>query len=295
MTQQIRSFCVYSTGDVSSLANYNNNFSKVLYRDCQGTEALTRGFVPLGDDDQVILSMQDFDFGYIKTMTKTVPTSEINIHFNELKAQKEQAGVTLDKEAKAALKTAVYQKLITQAFPKRSGVYFFLDKRSKLLYIGATATSQVENIITLLSNTIPDFNPRPVITPINPSDALTGFVHGLNSEFDELFISGNKVTLEDSGAAKIQWDEDSTVAQNAIKKLLDEGKYVTSCNFKREDDTLEFKLDEYLHFSGLKFAKGYFDGEDASQHTDLLLLANSICDLFVDVTNLMKGEEVTEE
>lgn len=158
---------------------------------------------------------------------KLMPNSIVNQALEDEIALKEQElNRPLKKAEKQALKTALINKMLSQAFATRRELFLWVNSRYGFAAVSATSAKRAENAITILRKALgsfpaKSFQPRCVI-----EDRLTSFV--VTNELPECFKLGGDAVLKatDDSGSSVRVSKDNLTSDEVIAHIK-AGKVVT--------------------------------------------------------------------
>ena len=153
---------------------------------------------------------------------KLLPSSIVNqALLDEIELKEQELNRSLKKSEKAALKTALLNKMMAQAFATRRELVIWVNSRYGFVGVSASSAKRAESALTILRKALggsfpaKSFNPRCVV-----DDRLTNFLY--KNDLPENFSLGNDAVLksnDDTGATVRVSKEDLTTEEvlNHIK------------------------------------------------------------------------------
>jgi recombination associated protein RdgC len=234
--------------------------------------------------------------------TKAVPGSVVRE-----KAQEEAdhieatTGRKPGKKETKALREDALLALLPQAFPRRMGVWVWIDLANGLLVTDASSQGKQDELVTALVNAFNDLSLTLLQTAVTPQTAMTGWLAAPVSEEDEGGAPGG-FAVERECELKSGDEEKSVVkftrhnlATDEVRKHIVEGKLPTRLAMSWEG-RIGFVLTESMQLKRLAFLEGVFDDRaDDSEggfDTDVALSTGELGKLIPELIEALGGEIV---
>ena len=270
------------------------------FRPCMAQEVATLGFAPIFGKNSEAYTFSNAGNYFFKIVeeNKLLPASVIK---NELEAEIENKESELKRELrkneKQALKTAITNKLLAQAFASRRELLIYLNVDKGFVAVSASSAKRCERALAMLREaftTFPAkcFQPRCVI-----EDRMTSWI--LNTELPKSFVLGNDATLkstdDEGGTVKVSKED---LSSEEIAVHLNAGKVVTDLQLIY-DDTLILVLASDLSLKRMRPEDQYLEknlpekSEDAisDMAAHLCLQGDVLTNLISTITEIFDCEK----
>ena len=232
---------------------------KAKFTPCQAQEVATIGFAPLfGPHTPYHFSTGPHFFFKLTEESKLLPSSVVKANLQELTDAKEiELKRQLQKSEKEALKAAVTNKLLAQAFATRRDFLIWCNTDKNIVGISVTSAKRAERALALLREAFSTF-PAKLLTPrCLVDERITTWL--TQNTLPEKFKYGSETTLkskdEDGGVIRAS-KEDLTSEEIAVH--LQAGKVATEIGLNFED-SIEFTLTQEIALKKIKLADIYVE------------------------------------
>lgn len=214
--------------------------SEKAYRPCMAQEVSTLGFAPIFGKSAKAFTFSNAHNHFFKIVeeNKLLPASVIK---NELDEEIENKEIALKRELrkneKQALKTAVVNKLLAQAFSARRELLICVNSEKGYVAVSVSSAKRAERAIAMLReafSTFPAkcFQPRCVV-----EDRMTSWIS--NNDLPNVFTLGNDATLkstdDEGGTVKVSKED---LSSDEIAVHIKAGKVITDLQLIFEDTVM---------------------------------------------------------
>ncbi|HIX57778.1 MAG TPA: recombination-associated protein RdgC [Candidatus Anaerobiospirillum pullistercoris] len=207
----------------------NEKIAAEQFKPTTQKEMSSCGFSPVfgRHTDAFVFSHDQNHFLRFTEENKLLPSSIVNQALaDEIDIREQELNRALKKSEKQALKTALIDKMMAQAFTTRRELFMWINTRYGFVAVSASSAKRAENAITILRKaltTFPakSFQPRCVV-----EDRLTSFV--ATKELPESFELGFDAVLksnDDTGSTVRVSKDDLT--SNEVVSHIKAGKVIT--------------------------------------------------------------------
>jgi len=191
--------------------------------------------------------------------------------------------------------------LLPQAFPRRMGVWVWIDLTNGLLVTDASSQGKLDELVTALVNVFNDLSLTLLQTAVTPQTAMTQWLSAPVSDEDEGGAPGG-FAVERECELKSGDEEKSVVkftrhnlAIDEVRKHIAEGKLPTRLAMSWEG-RIGFVLTESLQLKKLAFLEGVFDeradDSESGFDTDVALATGELKQLIPELVQALGGEIV---
>ena len=274
---------------------------KAKFKPCDAQQLATIGFAPLfvyddnGEEKPVYhFSTGNDHFFKLVEEAKLLPSSVVKAELDGLTRQKElELKKVLTKEQKAALKAAVVNKLLAQAFATRREILVWVNTENSFVGINVTSAKRAEKALAMLREAFATF-PAKLLTPkCLVDERMTSWLKE-NVKLPEHLKFGQETTLkskdEDGGVIRASKED---LTSDEISVHLEAGKVVTELSLNFNDD-VNFNLTSDLALKKIKLDDIYLeknlpeksDNEIADAQALLVIQAdilNQLCDYILEI------------
>ena len=214
--------------------------SEKAFRPCMAQEVSTLGFAPIFGKNAKAFTFSNAHNHFFKIVeeNKLLPASVIK---NELDEEIENKEIALKRELrkneKQALKTAVVNKLLAQAFSARRELLICVNSEKGYVAVSVSSAKRAERAIAMLIeafSTFPAkcFQPRCVV-----EDRMTAWIS--NNDLPNVFTLGNDATLkstdDEGGTVKVSKED---LSSDEIAVHINAGKVITDLQLIFEDTVM---------------------------------------------------------
>jgi len=234
--------------------------------------------------------------------TKAVPGSVVREKADEEAEHIEAAtGRKPGKKQMKELREDALLSLLPQAFPRRMGVWVWIDLANGLLVTDASSQGKLDELVTALVNAFNDLSLTLLQTAVTPQTAMTSWLSAPVSDEDKGGAPGG-FSVERECELKSGDEEKSVVkftrhnlATDEVRKHIVEGKLPTRLAMSWEG-RIGFVLTESMQLKKLAFLEGVFDDRAADGEsgfdTDVALSTGELNKLIPELIEALGGEIV---
>jgi recombination associated protein RdgC len=231
--------------------------------------------------------------------TKAVPGSVVREKADEEAEHIEATtGRKPGKKQMKELREDALLSLLPQAFPRRMGVWVWIDLANGLLVTDASSQGKLDELVTALVNAFNDLSLTLLQTAVTPQTAMTQWLATTEPEADwpEGFNVERECELksadEEKSAVKFTRHH---LLTDEVRKHLAEGKLPTRLALSWEG-RIGFTLTESMQLKKLAFLEGVFDDrpndDESGFDTDVALATGELDKLIPAVIDALGGEIV---
>ncbi len=227
-----------------------------------------------------------------KILPASVIREKLDAKVKQIEAQEDRRVYRKEKDT---LKEEILFDCLPQAFTKKTRTYAYIDYKSQMLVVDASAHGRAEELMKLLRDSLGSLPVVPAQVSESPAVVMTSWLRGekmpLNLEL------GEKARLQEQreGGARVNVDNQDLLADE-IESTLNAGKQAVALELNF-DKQVTCRLHDDLAFKSLKFdesiiteAKDSVDGDAKLLHyADLALMADVIRRLFATVSDAFGG------
>lgn len=281
-------------------------FEDFKYTPCSKSTAKGFGWVPpIPETTNLIHYAENNLYLTAKLEEKILPTCAINEALKEAIEEKELAEKrVIKKEEKAVLKSALYQKLLAQAFSKKTIFKMVVLRDHGLIVIDTSSDKKAEELLSLLRKTLGSLPVTPLVSNKPLPKILTNWVR--DQALPVGFTLGEEAELDsiNEGGGIIRCKEQDLSA-DVVKECIKSDKLVNKLALNYQDEIF-FIIDAGLHLkrlvfsSQLKYANDDIDSEDkvARFDADIRLMCDALLRLivaFAETFDVEIGYQVAEK
>ncbi|MGR5465359.1 recombination-associated protein RdgC, partial [Photobacterium damselae] len=195
--------------DVFEVEDLQALFEDFKYTPCSKSTAKSFGWVsPIPETTNLIHYAENNLYLTAKLEEKILPTCVINEALKEAVAEKElKEERALKKEEKSVLKSALYQKLLAQAFSKKTIFKMVVLRTYGLIVIDTASDKKAEDLLSLLRKTLGSLPAIPLVANKPLPTVLTswvreqvlpaGFALGEEAELDSINEGGGIIRCKE--------------------------------------------------------------------------------------------------
>lgn len=221
--------------------------SKVKFKPVAPSEMSSSGFAPIYGRASDLYTFTNAGCCFLKILEakKLLPSTIVNQAVaEEIEIRENQLKRPLKKDEKSAIKTAILQKMISQAFVSRKESYVWINYDKGLVATSASSASAAESAIALVREAFGTFPAKPLSPKVSVEGTLSEFVR-TNDLPNNLTLGFNAVlkSIGDEGAT-VRISRDDLTSDEVINHL-DAGKEVTELQLFLESE-LSFMLSNDL-------------------------------------------------
>lgn len=264
---------------------------------CTGLDKQRRGWVSCRGDDRLIHVTEQQVLFALGVEQKLLPVSIINRFAKERAADIEaQQGYKMGRKALKELKEMVEEELLPKAFALQRTTYAWLDLARGWLIIDAASPSRAEEVLDVLSKTIPNVPFKLAHTQVSPVLAMTNWL--LSEQTPTGFTIDRELELrstEDSRAT-VRY-ANHALEGGEIQGHIAAGKQATRLGLTWQDK-VSFVLTETLHIKKIVFldilkeqASSMSDNVDELFELDFALMVGELAQMITDLVGALGGEE----
>ncbi|EHR40132.1 recombination-associated protein RdgC [Alishewanella jeotgali] len=268
----------------TDLAALEQAFAEFKFSPCSGQEAVRTGFsYPLhASIKQFCHQQQQRWFFAIKRQEKVLPAAVINEELApKLEAAEQEAGRTLSRKEKQALKEDLIQSLLPRAFSRSTLTHGYYDAEQQWLVINTGSASKAEDVLALLRKALGSLPALPWLDNHKLNQHLQLWLQ--HQQLPGQFQPGTEVELKapDEEGAKVRFSN-HLLSTDEVQTHL-EDKLVTRISLQQPDGFRLTVTDDagikQLQYSELLLEQNDELGWDdlaARLDADLLLMADSL-------------------
>ncbi len=238
-------------------------------QDCGALELSRTGWVsPFGPDEEALLHVLD-DAAYLTlgVSEKLLPAGVVHQAVGERVQQIEQReGRPVQRKERLALKDAVLQELLPQAFVQTRQVQAIMDFRNHRLLVDSASNKQAERVCDALRHVLGSFPVRPVADQASHLETLSQWLrHG---QCEPGFQLGEECDLRESEQGAVVRCRKLELPSEEVNRLLDQGMVAEKLALQW-DERLEFVLQNGLVIRRLRFTDQVTEQLDDFEGADL--------------------------
>ncbi|MGH1372941.1 MAG: recombination-associated protein RdgC [Cellvibrionaceae bacterium] len=228
-----------------------------------------------------------------KILPASVIREKLDAKVKEIEHQEDRRVYRKEKDT---LKEEILFDCLPQAFTKKAKTYAYIDYKSQMLVIDASAYARAEELMKLLRDSLGSLPVVPAQVSESPSVMMTGWLRG--DEMPEDMELGDQCELreqcEDGSIIRCKKQE---LLSEEIEPHLNAGKQAVALELNY-DDKVTFRLTDTLQFKQLKFgdlilseSRDSADGDKKLEHySDLLLMSDALRSLFEVISTAFGGD-----
>lgn len=200
--------------------------------------------------------------------TRAVPSDAVQRRIDEQVALiEEQTGRKPGRKERRELKEDAVIALLPQAFPKRVAVPVWFDVANGMLVIGSTSTSQLDDVITALVRSIPDFAFQWISTQLSPAFKMMTWLNG-GADPEDGFEVGRDCQLKASDESKaVVRYKHQDLDRDDVREHIAQGKMPTSLALTF-DNRVSFVFDDAMRFKSVEILDVVLDQSVAGTPLD---------------------------
>lgn len=274
--------------------------SKARHVPCGATQEKSVGWVePRGEEHGALVeSIAGQRMLKLLIETKAVPGTLVREKADAEAARIELAqGRKPGKKEMKQLREDALLALLPQAFPKKSGVWVWINLGDGLLVVDASSQSKIDEVVTALVQSFDGLVISLVQTLVTPQTAMTRWL-GSDSgdEGPEEFSVLRECELcsSDEEKAAVKFTRHNLEIEE-VRRHIAQGKLPTRLALSW-NDRVAFTLTESMQIKGIKFLDGVFDGRsdeaDAGFDADVALATGELAQLIPALVEALGGELV---
>nr|WP_217283839.1 recombination-associated protein RdgC [Aquabacterium terrae] len=265
--------------------------------ECGATQARSAGWVePRGVAHAPLIEL--IDGQWLLTLLieqKVLPGAVVRRQVEALAERIERdTGRKPGKKQLRELKDQVQLELLPQAFTKRASVRLWIAPAERLLMIDAGSAKVADEVITLLTKSLPGFAAHAVQTALSPAAAMADWL--VSGEAPSGFTVDRDCELKASDGEKpvVRYARHA-LDIDEIRGHIAAGKQPTRLALTW-NDRVSFVLTEALQIRRLAFLDGVFEGRKASKDegfdADAAIATGELAPLIGELIDALGGEQV---
>jgi len=300
-----KNIVLYRIGETSQFPDlkiFEELAQKAVFVPCEPTQQLSVGFVPPRglENGALVENVGEQLIMQLKVERKAVPGGAVKAEL-EARCKKIEAdtGRKPGRKAKAELKEEIILTLLPRAFSKFSGNTLWIDRKSRLLVVGAGSVRGAEAAVGAIVDLLAEANMPIILAPLNtqrsPAQVMADWL--LAKEAPDTFVLERDVELKssDESKASVRYSRHN-LELDEITNHIAEGKLPTRLalswegrvSFTLSDDLTLKKFDCILESENADPSSDAFDA-------DVALTTGSLVVMLPALLNAMGGEAVAEE
>lgn len=250
-----RNLQIYQLSESFSLSanDLHDALQANAFQPCQGLDAFRMGFTsPLGKhSEQLVHSSNGCFMVCIRREDRLLPASVIREAVQQKADEIElQEDRSLGRKEQAELKEEVIMDLLPRAFTRSNRSYAYIDTINNWLVVDTASSSQAEDLISLMRDSLGSFKLKLLNVKHTPSDIMTQWVETEVPADVELTDECElKEPGEKGGVIRIKGVD---LGSEEIQKHIRAGKMVSKLAFEWQERLACVLLDD-LSFKKLKF------------------------------------------
>jgi recombination associated protein RdgC len=206
-------------------------------------------------------------------------------------------GRKLGRKEKLAIKEAVTEELMPQAFVRRQRVDLWWDTTRGLIGVNTSSRSRAEEVLDLLRETLGSLKVTPLASQTLPMRAMTAWLVEADARPGDLLL-GDQVELKAKGNDGVLRARQVDLDSDEIQRLLESGRQASKLALEIEG-RLSFVLHDDLAIKSLRFGDALIDEANASEdgddalvrlETDFLLMAQALGESVDRLIDWLGGE-----
>jgi len=266
---------------------------------CHETQALSYGWTPPLDGEEIFFSRDDYLVFCLKIENKVMPPAAIReATLKKIDEIEKKQCHKLSRSEKQTVREEIIAEQLPKALTTSKKIYAYLDKQAGMFFVDSSAAKGSETVVGYLRETLGSFPALPLNARGTFRSIISVWIDAGEIANDSLVFEGDFEfqSLEDASTkVKFTHFEDLEKAAELLKQNFDVKKVALFYQ-----DRITFTLDNELNIKKVKFtdiADQYLDGvddfEDAASKfiADFIIQANFFKALFSEVMTTFKQEK----
>jgi recombination associated protein RdgC len=264
---------------------------------CGATQDKSVGWVPPrgNEHDAMVESVAGQRILKLMIETKAVPGSIVREKADEEAEHIEATtGRKPGKKQMKELREDALLSLLPQAFPRRMGVWVWIDLANGLLITDASSQGKLDELVTALVNAFNDLSMTLLQTAITPGAAMVGWITTPPDLWPEGFAIERACELRsaDEEKAVVKFNRHNIVTDE-VRKHIAEGKLPKWAAMSWEG-RIGFVLTESMQLKKIAFLEGVFDDRaddgESGFDADVALATGELQKLIPALVSALGGE-----
>ena len=276
------------------LSQIEEALGKTPFLDCGATQEKSIGWVPpRGEENGPMAESLDGQWILrIKFESKNVPGSVLARRVKEISDRREkETGRKPGKKETKEIKDEAKLDLLPMAFTKQSSMWVWIDRESRLLVLDSASQGRVDEVVSLLVESLPGLSVSMLHTQTSPTAAMA---HWLKSQEAPVgFTVDRECTLKSASEEKavVRYARHPLDIEE-VQAHIDAGKLPIQLAMTW-DDRLSFTLTEGMQIRKIDFLDTVFEGRKSDEggfDADVAIATGEMKKFFPDLLEALGGE-----
>jgi recombination associated protein RdgC len=284
---------VYKFSNTPSVAEIEKSLDAERFVPCGKSQEKAIGWVdPRGEPDAPLAeSIGGHLILRLKIETKSVPGSVVSREAQERANQIEkQSGRKPGKKEMREIKEDVKMSLLPHAFSKESTHWIWIDQKTGLMLVDASAQSAADDAVTMVVKSIANMQVAPISTKTSPLSAMSNWLFSQDAPAGFSIDRECELKAHDESKAVVKFSKHN-LDRDDVRKHIEEGKLPTRLAMTW-DSRVSFALTHNFQLKKIVFLDVVFEdsGEnDSVFDSEVAIATGELCKLLPDLFDALGG------